>query len=119
MRGVPRSPVAVFFFFFFSFPGGSWMFWTDWGKQPKIERAGMDGSHRSPIVTTDILWPNGLAIGGCCTPCNPARSSSLRQRLLFGGGGGRSCALHTVPAQQLGLLGCCPLWPRWGPHVTQ
>ncbi|XP_077561431.1 low-density lipoprotein receptor-like isoform X4 [Haemaphysalis longicornis] len=43
-------------------PLDGWMFWTDWGKQPKIERAGMDGSHRSPIVTTDILWPNGLAI---------------------------------------------------------
>lgn len=43
-------------------PLDGWMFWTDWGKQPKIERAGMDGSHRSAIVTTDILWPNGLAI---------------------------------------------------------
>lgn len=43
-------------------PLEGWMFWTDWGKQPKIERAGMDGSHRSAIVTTDILWPNGLTI---------------------------------------------------------
>ena len=24
-----------------------WMFWSDWGRVPKIERAGMDGSHRS------------------------------------------------------------------------
>ena len=23
-----------------------WMFWSDWGREPKIERAGMDGSHR-------------------------------------------------------------------------
>ena len=23
------------------------MFWSDWGRVPKIERAGMDGSHRS------------------------------------------------------------------------
>lgn len=43
-------------------PLEGWMFWTDWGRQPKIERSGMDGSHRSAIVTTDILWPNGLAI---------------------------------------------------------
>ncbi|KAK8763872.1 hypothetical protein V5799_033525 [Amblyomma americanum] len=43
-------------------PLEGWMYWTDWGKQPKIERAGMDGSHRSAIVTTDILWPNGLTI---------------------------------------------------------
>lgn len=43
-------------------PLEGWMYWTDWGKQPKIERAGMDGSHRSAIVTTDVLWPNGLTI---------------------------------------------------------
>ena len=37
------------------------MFWTDWGEKPKIERAGMQGSHRSRhiIVTKDIVWPNG------------------------------------------------------------
>ena len=25
------------------------MFWSDWGRSPRIERAGMDGSHRSRI----------------------------------------------------------------------
>ena len=28
------------------YPIEGWMFWTDWGADPKIERAGMDGSHR-------------------------------------------------------------------------
>lgn len=38
------------------------MYWTDWGEAPKIERAGMDGSSRSVIVSTDIYWPNGLTL---------------------------------------------------------
>lgn len=37
------------------------MYWSDWGV-PKIERAAMDGTMREPIVTTNITWPNGLAI---------------------------------------------------------
>ena len=28
------------------YPIEGWMFWTDWGREPKIERAGMDGSFR-------------------------------------------------------------------------
>ena len=32
------------------------------GEQPKIERAGMDGSHRSAIVTESVRWPNGLTL---------------------------------------------------------
>ena len=39
------------------------MFWTDWGVNPKIERAGMNGQQRQVIVSTDMMmWPNGLAI---------------------------------------------------------
>ena len=39
-----------------------WMFWTDWGEYPRIERVGMDGSQRSTIISTKIYWPNGLAL---------------------------------------------------------
>lgn len=39
-----------------------WLFWSDWGAVPKIERAGMDGSHRQVIVEHDIKWPNGLTL---------------------------------------------------------
>lgn len=38
------------------------MFWTDWGRHPALLRARMDGSIVTPIVTTDIKWPNGIAI---------------------------------------------------------
>ncbi len=39
-----------------------WLFWTDWGLRPRIERSGMDGSHRSAIVTSSVHWPNGVTV---------------------------------------------------------
>lgn len=42
---------------------GRWMYWTDWGVTPgRIERAGMDGSHREILVNTSLKWPNGLTL---------------------------------------------------------
>ena len=38
------------------------MYWTDWGSNPKIEQAAMDGSLRRSIVTGNLGWPNGLTI---------------------------------------------------------
>jgi hypothetical protein len=38
------------------------MFWSDWGNEPKIERASMDGTSRVAIINSNIQWPNGLAI---------------------------------------------------------
>jgi len=38
------------------------MFWTDWGRYPKIERAGLDGSNRTIIAETNLTFPNGLAL---------------------------------------------------------
>ena len=38
------------------------MYWTDWGANPKIEKAAMDGSSRQTIVTGNITLPNGLTI---------------------------------------------------------
>ena len=38
------------------------MYWTDWGANPKIEQAEMDGSARQTIVTGNMAWPNGLTI---------------------------------------------------------
>ena len=39
-----------------------YLFWSDWGKSPKIERAEMDGSNRVAIVTENLVWPNGLTV---------------------------------------------------------
>lgn len=38
------------------------MYWTDWGSNSRIERSGMDGSHRHSIVSNDVKWPNGLTL---------------------------------------------------------
>ncbi|XP_061175466.1 very low-density lipoprotein receptor-like isoform X1 [Saccostrea echinata] len=45
-------------------PENGWMYFSDWGRTPKIERIGMDGNptSRSVIVRTDIEWPNGLTL---------------------------------------------------------
>lgn len=40
----------------------SLLFWTDWGRIPKIERATMAGNQRKTIVTSDLGWPNGLSV---------------------------------------------------------
>lgn len=39
-----------------------WLFWSDWGSNAKIERAGMDGTHREAIASFDVKWPNGLTL---------------------------------------------------------
>ena len=39
-----------------------WMYWTDWGSQPAIERAKMDGTQRSILVNESLIWPNALAL---------------------------------------------------------
>jgi len=39
------------------------LFYTDWSeKKPLIASIGLDGSERKDIITTDIFWPNGVAI---------------------------------------------------------
>ena len=38
------------------------MFWSDWGSKPRIERAGMDGSHRQTVIEESIHWPNGITL---------------------------------------------------------
>ncbi|XP_066593822.1 low-density lipoprotein receptor-related protein 6 isoform X2 [Prorops nasuta] len=45
-------------------PMRSYLFWTDWGDVPKIERASMNGDPKTRvvIVSDDIFWPNGLTV---------------------------------------------------------
>ena len=39
-----------------------YLFFSDWGTTPRIERADMNGERRSRIVTSDLGWPNGLSV---------------------------------------------------------
>lgn len=39
------------------------LYWTDWGKKPRIESAWMDGQRREVLVDEDDLgWPTGLVV---------------------------------------------------------
>ena len=42
--------------------GGGYIFWSDWSRNPRIERAFQDGTGRKAIVEDKILWPNGLTL---------------------------------------------------------
>jgi len=50
----PRS-VAVY-------PKKGFLFWSDLGDQPRIERSGMDGSNRIVLAEDNVIWPNGVTL---------------------------------------------------------
>lgn len=49
-------------------PRKGWVFWSDWGKEPHIVLAALDGSHMEKIAYNKdpnkqyLLWPNGLTL---------------------------------------------------------
>lgn len=38
------------------------MYWSDWGTVGRIESASMDGSNRTVIHNTSLIWPNALTL---------------------------------------------------------
>ena len=40
----------------------SFIYWTYWGRSPKIERARLDGTERKAIISSGIQYPNNLAL---------------------------------------------------------
>lgn len=43
-------------------PKNRFLFWADYGQNPKIERAFLDGANRTVLVTSGIITPRGLAL---------------------------------------------------------
>lgn len=43
-------------------PLDGWLYWTDWGRQAKISKIGMNGLYRSVLVNENIVLPNALAL---------------------------------------------------------
>ena len=40
----------------------SWLYWSDWGREPKIVRTSMDGNISTVLHNTSLEWPNGLTL---------------------------------------------------------
>ena len=40
----------------------SFLFWTDWGSSPKIERSSLAGENRETLVSTNLRRPNDIAV---------------------------------------------------------
>lgn len=59
------------------------MFWTDFGQIPKIERATLSGTQRVVIVTSSLQWPVGIDL-------------DRRNRLLFWVDGGEMDRVESV-----------------------
>lgn len=38
------------------------MYWSDWGVEPRIEKASMDGANRTVLHNTRLRWPNALTL---------------------------------------------------------
>ena len=38
------------------------MFWTDWGRNTKIEKSTLDGTQRVAIVTSNLSFPTGISL---------------------------------------------------------
>jgi low density lipoprotein-related protein 2 len=39
-----------------------YLYWADYGQTPKIERSLLDGTNRTTLVRTGIMYPRGLSI---------------------------------------------------------
>lgn len=39
-----------------------YMYYSDWGSESRIERAGMDGNDRTILHNTNLVWPNGITL---------------------------------------------------------
>ena len=39
-----------------------YVYWTDWGDSAHIGRIGMDGTNRTVVIDTKLVWPNALTI---------------------------------------------------------
>ncbi|PSN54231.1 Low-density lipoprotein receptor-related protein 4 [Blattella germanica] len=76
------------------FPRKGYLYWTDWGDNPKIERSFLDGSSRRVVVDTDLGFPNGLALD--YTARRLYWADALRDRIETSDLNGRN-RVHLVP----------------------
>lgn len=99
-----------------------YMYWTDWGTEAKIERASMDGleTSRQKIVSTNLKWPNGLAVdhGADRLYWADAQTEVIEYSRLDGSG--RKTLLQNIPHPYgITLLGDKIYWTDWQERSVQ
>lgn len=60
------------------------IYFTDWGSRPKIERANYDGTNRQALISSNLTWPNALALdlpSKCYFLNKQTRKSKLKNNL--------------------------------------
>ncbi len=58
-----------------------YLFWTEWGQYPRIERSRLDGSERVVLVNVSISWPNGISVD--YQVCTKTHCASFAEQVYF------------------------------------
>ncbi|KAK9870319.1 hypothetical protein WA026_006405 [Henosepilachna vigintioctopunctata] len=90
------------------------MFWSEWGKNPKIEVANMDGDNRKILINTNLVWPNGLTIDRPASRLywNDGKLNKIESSTL--NGHDRKLILKNIPHPYgLVIVGSHMYWTDW------
>jgi len=98
------------------------MFWTDWGTNPAILKAGMDGSTPLPIVNSQLRWPNGIAVDhGASRIYWMDANTDIIETTTFDGGD-RQIVSTSAPIRHpfgLDVFENSIFWSDWTTHMIQ
>ncbi|XP_058118481.1 low-density lipoprotein receptor-related protein 6 [Anopheles ziemanni] len=97
-------------------PTLGWMFWSDWGaKEPKIERASLDGTERVLIVSQNLIWPNGISldVGARKIYWCDAKADTIEVVNMDGSGRNTIISDNLPHVFGLSLLGDYLYWTDW------
>ncbi len=102
-------------------PLQGWMYWSDWGEDPRIERAWMNGENRMILVDSGIGWPNGLALDAAEGKIYWCDAKTDRIEVANVDGSGRRVVLQDVLPHPFGLTlrGGSLYWTDWNENVVQ
>uniref|UniRef100_A0A3B3RJA6 EGF-like domain-containing protein n=1 Tax=Paramormyrops kingsleyae TaxID=1676925 RepID=A0A3B3RJA6_9TELE len=96
------------------YPQLGYLFWTEWGHHPRIERSRLDGSQRDVLVHIGISWPNGLTIDyqeGLLYWCDAGTDKI--ERINLETGENREVVLEPIHPFALAVYGGHIFWTDW------